>query len=155
MSCRQLQIVDLSQTDVLEILGSTFAHCSQLQQLCLPRMLRTIEQEAFYKCTSLKEVSTPPSPLHCEACLCRLHASSNNPQARRGQGEGHMPSLMLLTNASTSTSPRGFESCRMMQTIFGEKTIWTQRQRPVMLPRQERSEGDVSSELSQVSVFER
>ena len=64
MSCRQLQIVDLSQTDVLEILGSTFAHCSQLQQLCLPRMLRTIEQEAFYKCTSLKEVSTPPSLLY-------------------------------------------------------------------------------------------
>ena len=64
MSCRQLQIVDLSQTDVLEILGSTFAHCSQLQQLCLPRMLRTIEQEAFYKCTSPKEVSTPPSLLY-------------------------------------------------------------------------------------------
>ena len=64
MSCQQLQIVDLSQTDVLEILGSTFAHCSQLQQLCLPRMLRTIEQEAFYKCISLKEVSTPPSLLY-------------------------------------------------------------------------------------------
>ena len=27
-------------------------------------MLRTIEQEAFYKCTSLKEVSTPPSLLY-------------------------------------------------------------------------------------------
>jgi len=64
MSCQQLQIVDLSQTDVLEILGSTFAYCSQLQQLCLPRMLRTIEQEAFYKCISLKEVSTPPSLLY-------------------------------------------------------------------------------------------
>ena len=44
--------------------SSTFAHCSQLQQLCLPRMLRTIEREAFYKCTSLKEVSTPPSLLY-------------------------------------------------------------------------------------------
>ena len=64
VSCQQLQTVDLSQTDVLEILGSTFAYCSQLQQLCLPRMLRTIEQEAFYKCISLKEVSTPPSLLY-------------------------------------------------------------------------------------------
>ena len=64
VSCQQLQIVDLSQTDVLEILDSTFAYCSQLQQLCLPRMLRTIEQEAFYKCISLKEVSTPPSLLY-------------------------------------------------------------------------------------------
>ena len=65
VSCQQLQIVDLSQTDVLEILGSTFAYCSQPQQLCLPRMLRTIEQEAFYKCISLKEVFTPPSLLYC------------------------------------------------------------------------------------------
>ena len=64
MSCQQLQIVELSQTDVIEILGSTFAYCSQLQQLCLPRMLRTIEQEAFYKCISLKEVFTPPSLLY-------------------------------------------------------------------------------------------
>ena len=64
MSCQQLQIVDLSQTDVIEILGSTFAHCSQLQQLCLLCMLRTIEQEAFYKCISPKEVSTPPSLLY-------------------------------------------------------------------------------------------
>ena len=63
-SCQQLQTVDLSQTDVLEILGSTFAHCSQLQQLSLPRNLRTIEQEAFFKCISLKEVSTPPSLLY-------------------------------------------------------------------------------------------
>ena len=38
-------------------------------------------------------------------------------------GEGHMSSLMLLVNASTSISPRGFESCRLMQTIFGEKTF--------------------------------
>ena len=47
-----------------EIRHVLVAHCSQLQQLCLPRMLRTIEQEAFYKCTSLKEVSTPPSLLY-------------------------------------------------------------------------------------------
>ena len=31
--CQQLQIVDLSRTGIIEILGSTFAHCSQLQQL--------------------------------------------------------------------------------------------------------------------------
>ena len=37
-SCQQLQTVDLSQTDVIEILGSTFAHCSQLQQLSLSRI---------------------------------------------------------------------------------------------------------------------
>ena len=63
-SCQQLQTVDLSQTDVIEILGSTFAHCSQLQQLSLPRKLRIIEQEAFLKCTSLQEVCIPPSLLY-------------------------------------------------------------------------------------------
>ena len=64
VSCQQLQTVDLSQTDVIEILGSTFAHCSQLQQLSLSRNLRIIEQEAFYKCTSLQEVYIPPSLLY-------------------------------------------------------------------------------------------
>ena len=61
---QQLQTVDLSQTDVIEILGSTFAHCSQLQQLSLSRNLRIIEQEAFHKCTSLQGVYMPPSLLY-------------------------------------------------------------------------------------------
>ena len=63
-SCQQLQTVGLSQTDAIEILGSTFAHCSQLQQLSLSRNLRIIEQEAFLKCTSLQEVCVPPSLLY-------------------------------------------------------------------------------------------
>ena len=62
--CQQLQIVDLSRTDITEILGSTFAHCSQLQQLRLSRNLRIIEQEAFFQCASLQEVCIPPSLLY-------------------------------------------------------------------------------------------
>ena len=63
-NCQQLRTVDLSQTNVIEILGSTFAHCAQLQQLSLSQNLRIIEQEAFSKCTSLKEVCIPPSLLY-------------------------------------------------------------------------------------------
>ena len=63
--CQQLQIVDLSQTGIIEILGSTFAHCSQLQQLSLSWNLRTIEQEAFlHQCASLQEICIPPSLLY-------------------------------------------------------------------------------------------
>ena len=62
--CQQLQTVDLSRTDIIEILGSTFAHCSQLQQLSLSRNLRIIEQEAFLQCASLQEVCIPPSLLY-------------------------------------------------------------------------------------------
>ena len=64
VSCQQLQTVDLSQTRVNELLGSTFAHCSQLQQLSLHQNLRIIEQEAFLKCTSLQEVCIPSSLLY-------------------------------------------------------------------------------------------
>ena len=64
VSCQQLQTVDLSQTRVSELLGTTFAHCSQLQQLSLPQNLRIIEQEAFLKCTSLQEVCIPSSLLY-------------------------------------------------------------------------------------------
>ena len=62
--CQQLQIVDLSRADIIEILGSTFAHCSQLRQLRLSRHLRVIEQEAFFQCASLQDVCTPPSLLY-------------------------------------------------------------------------------------------
>ena len=62
--CQKLQSVDLFSTDVVELLGSTFAHCSQLQQLSLPHSLRIIEQEAFLLCVSLQEVSIPPSLLY-------------------------------------------------------------------------------------------
>ena len=64
VSCQQLQTVDLSHSRVIELLGSTFAYCSQLQQLSLPQNLRIIEQEAFLKCTSLQEVCVPPSLLY-------------------------------------------------------------------------------------------
>ena len=62
--CQQLQTVDLSRTDIIEILGSTFAHCSHLQQLRLSSNLRRIEQEAFLQCASLREVCIPPSLLY-------------------------------------------------------------------------------------------
>ena len=76
--------VDLSQTDVIEVLGSTFAHCSQLQQLRLSRNLRIIEQEAFLKCTSLQEVCTPPSLLYIAR---RAFAGCTQLRAVRKQGK--------------------------------------------------------------------
>ena len=73
--CLQLQCVDLSCTEVTEIMGSAFAHCKHLQDLRLPHKLRRIEQDAFLKCTSLKEVSVPPTLLYiarlsCWSCSC-------------------------------------------------------------------------------------
>ena len=61
VSCQQLQTVDLSQTRVSELLGSTFARCSQLQQLS--QNSRIMEQEAFLRCTS-QEVCIPSSLLY-------------------------------------------------------------------------------------------
>ena len=100
-SCQQLQTVNLSQTDVLEILGSTFAHCSQLQQLCLPRILRTIGQEAFFKCISLKEVSTPPSLLY----IAR-HAFASCTQLRIILKQGKS-----ITWRGTYAQSNAFEKC--------------------------------------------
>ena len=62
--CKRLQVVDLSRTDIVEILGSTFAHCSQLQTLNLSSKLRRIEQEAFLHCVSLREVYIPVTMLY-------------------------------------------------------------------------------------------
>ena len=93
--CQQLQIVDLSRTDLLEILGSTFAHCSHLQQLSLSSKLRRTEQEAFLQCTSLREVCIPPT-LHDGRLLavCNFAHFAKLGKARLGGGHtlGSMPS---------------------------------------------------------------
>ena len=62
--CKRLQLVDLSRTIISEILGSTFAHCSQLERLSLANKLRRIGREAFLNCASLREVDTPPALLY-------------------------------------------------------------------------------------------
>ena len=93
-SCQRT--VDLSQTKVSEILGSTFAHCAQLQQLSLSQNLQIIEQEAFLNCTSLQEVCTPPSLLYIArrafAGCTQLRAFWKKGKSKTGP--------MLLTNAS-------------------------------------------------------
>ena len=50
--------------NIPEILGSTFAHCPQWQQLRLFRNLRRIEQKAFLRDASLREICIPPSLLY-------------------------------------------------------------------------------------------
>ena len=63
-NCKRAQRVDLSLTDLIAIWGSTFARCSHLEQLCLPKRLRRIGQEAFLLCSSLREARTPPTLLY-------------------------------------------------------------------------------------------
>ena len=62
--CLQLVQVDLSQTEITEIMNCAFAHCQHLQRLKLPNKLRKIQQEAFLKCAALTEVSVPPALLY-------------------------------------------------------------------------------------------
>ena len=45
--CLQLQLVDLSRTEIKEIMSCAFAHCKHLRTLKLPGKLRKIQQEAF------------------------------------------------------------------------------------------------------------
>ena len=62
--CLQLQLVDLSRTEITEIMSCAFAHCKHLRTLKLPDKLRMIQQEAFLKCASLTEVYVPPTLLY-------------------------------------------------------------------------------------------
>ena len=77
--CDRLQTVDISRTDISEILGGTFARCSQLQHLKLAKTVRRIWRDAFLRCTSLVEIHTPPALLYINkrafagcAQLCKL-----------------------------------------------------------------------------------
>ena len=62
--CIRLQAVDISQTEISEILGGTFAHCSQLQQLKLAKTVRRIGRDALLNCTSLGVLHTLPALLY-------------------------------------------------------------------------------------------
>ena len=104
VSCQQLRTVNLSQTSVIEILGSTFAHCSQLQQLSLSRNLRIIEQEAFLKCTSLQEVCIPPSLLYIAR---RAFAGCTQLRAVRKQGKSK-------TRRGTYARLNAFDKCEQL-----------------------------------------
>ena len=64
--CKRLRSVDISQTTISEILGGTFAHCSQLQQLRLAKAVRRIGRDALLNCTSLGELHTPPTLLYID-----------------------------------------------------------------------------------------
>ena len=118
-SCQQLRTVDLSQTDVIEILGSTFAHCSQLQQLSLSRNLRIIEQEAFLKCTSLQEVCIPPSLLYIAR---RAFAGCTQLRAVRKQGKSKTWRGTYARLNAFDKRPNGSDSCRQMPMTNGETT---------------------------------
>ena len=115
--CARLQLVDLSRTEISEIMGSTFAHCSHLQQLNLSNKLRRIGREAFLKCTSLREVHTPPTLLYIArrafaGCmqLCTFH----KPERER-HGGGHTLRPMPLTNVDILTYQSGSTSSRRTQ----------------------------------------
>ena len=77
--CNRLQTVDISRTDISEILDGTFARCSQLQHLKLATTVRRLWRDAFLRCTSLLEIHTPPALLNISkrafarcAQLCKL-----------------------------------------------------------------------------------
>ena len=129
--CKRLQLVDLSRTDISEILGSTFARCSQLERLSLANKLRRIGREAFLNCTSLREVHAPPAWLCCMLLDEPLQGAHNfahfTNQKPELPGEGHTRNLVPLTNAVNWTSRGGFTSSHRIETIVvrGGLTIFT------------------------------
>ena len=60
-SCHLLKKVDLSNTKVEEIQEFTFAHCTSLREVSFPPTLHTIRVKAFMNCAALSELATPPS----------------------------------------------------------------------------------------------
>ena len=60
-SCHLLKQVDLSNTKVEEIQEFTFAHCTSLKEVSFPPTLHTIRVKAFMNCAALLELAIPPS----------------------------------------------------------------------------------------------
>ena len=60
-SCHLLKKVDLSNTKVEELQEFTFAHCTSLKEVSFPPTLHTIRVKAFMNCAALSELAIPPS----------------------------------------------------------------------------------------------
>ena len=60
-NCHLLKKVDLSNTKIEEIQEFTFVHCTSLQEISLPPTLHTIRVKAFMNCAALTELAIPPS----------------------------------------------------------------------------------------------
>ena len=60
-NCCLLKQVDLSNTQIEEIPEFTFVHCTSLMEISLPPTLRTIRVKAFMNCAALPEVAIPPT----------------------------------------------------------------------------------------------
>ena len=60
-NCHLLKKVDLSNTQIEEIQEFTFVHCTSLKEVSLPPTLHTIRVKAFMNCAVLPELAIPPS----------------------------------------------------------------------------------------------
>ena len=119
--CLHLQSVDLSCTEITEIMGSAFAHCKHLRSLRLPHKLRIIEQEAFLKCTSLTEVSVPPTLLYfarrASAGCTQLNQFQRTGKCMTWRGTySRVNAFLRCDNLGVITliCPSGFAGCRVL-----------------------------------------
>ena len=60
-NCHLLKKVDVSSTKIEEIQEFTFVHCTSLCEVSLPPTLHTIRVKAFMNCAALPELAIPPS----------------------------------------------------------------------------------------------
>ena len=104
--CLQLLLVDLSRTEITEIMNCAFAHCKHLRTLKLPNKLRKIQQEAFLKCASLTDVQVPPTLLY----IAR-RAFAGCTQLQRFQRDGKR-----LTWRGTYSHANAFLKCTNLDT---------------------------------------
>ena len=98
--------MDLSRTEITEIMNCAFAHCQHLRTLKLPNKLRKIQQEAFLKCASLREVQVPPTLLY----IAR-RAFAGCTQLQRFQRDGKR-----LTWRGTYSHANAFLKCTNLDT---------------------------------------
>ena len=75
--CQQLQIVDLSRTDIIEILGSTFALLAIATTQPFPKLTNHRTRSFPPVCLAAGGLHSAIPALHCAACFCRLHATSS------------------------------------------------------------------------------
>lgn len=102
-NCNKIQKIDLSKTQITTIGNSTFAECTQLKEVILPKTVNWIDSSAFINCKNMEKInleSTKITTVRPYAFYCCKKLKSIE-----------IPDTVIYINE------RSFESCESLENL--------------------------------------
>lgn len=129
----ELRSIDLSNTNIENILTKTFFECKNIYRIILPKNLKVIGYQAFSNCQSLEELIIPESieeimPGAFEECInlfqITIPSSITNIEMNLFKNCSHLERI-TLSDGLKKIGESAFENCIRLTTINLPETLKT------------------------------